>query len=146
MKTIMHYDFANDVNAAISIKGIDIDSFCTICSVPKRTLFYSYNNECSKEVLERVYSSIYDMGIILSTVKSELIEENLLNNNFIIYHASKNGIDNLTYDGSRSDCDFGKGFYLTRLLSSAKSFIETTLYSSIYTFSFNILKAEFPRL
>mgnify|MGYP003322454673 CR=1 FL=1 len=105
------YKFKKDIESVLEVKGINIDFFCASSAIPKRTMFYSFSHGPSFTVLNNAYSYIYRIGIRLNKIKAELFEETKNKNNLILYHGSKFGIDELKKDGSRSDCDFGSGFY-----------------------------------
>jgi len=131
----MNYDLKKDITTALKLKSIDINAFCTFCDIPKRTLLYNFHGEPSLSILEKVYSGIYQLGIRLSEAKSEVFEELVNQKNIILYHGSKSGITTLSETGSRADCDFGAGFYLTKVFASARSFVESIPSSSVYAFS-----------
>lgn len=134
----MEYKLKEDVNAAIDIKNLDIDDFCSACNISRRTLFNAFSHTPSKKILESIYSYIYSLGIRLNNSKAELYIENKKQNEVILYHGSKYGINNLEFNGSRADCDFGKGLYLTPSLNSAISFVNASSDSSIYAFKINL--------
>lgn len=134
----LDYDFKKDVESVINVKGINVDSFCIKSNIPKRTLFYAFSHDPSNTVLESAYSCIYDLGVRLNKTKSELFEELKSKSEIVLYHGSKYGIKELTYDGFREDYDFGKGFYLSKSLSSAASFVNSQKSSSIYAFKLNL--------
>lgn len=132
------YSFKNDIETVLDVKCINIDSFCFGANIPKRTIFYAFSHKASKNVLEAAYSYIYKLGIRLNSVKDELFNEIKDKNEVILYHGSKYGIDEITCDGSREDCDFGRGFYLSEHLSSSISFVHSHVDSSIYAFKLEL--------
>ena len=104
------FSFKNDIETVLDVKCISIDSFCVGANISKRTIFYAFSHKPSKNVLEDAYSYIYKLGIRLNSVKEELFNEIKDKNEVVLYHGSKYGINEITFDGSREDCDFGKGF------------------------------------
>ena len=134
----MDYKFKEDVTSVLVIKQINIDSFCKECNVPKRTMFYSFSHTPSNSTLENTYSFIYKLGIKLNKVKSEFLNEDKKQNEIVLFHGSKSGITSLTHDGSRKDCDFGPGLYLTQSLFSAVSFVNVSPNSSVYVFKLDV--------
>lgn len=132
------FSFKNDIETVLDAKCINIDSFCVGANIPKRTIFYAFSHKPSKNVLEDAYSYMYKLGIRLNSVKEELFNEIKDKNEVVLYHGSKYGINEITFDGSREDCDFGKGFYLSEHLSSSISFVHSQNNSSIYAFKLNL--------
>ena len=104
----------------------------------RKTIYNQINNPTNFKTLDKIYNQIYDLGIRLNKIKAELFDENIKNDELILYHGSKNGITKLLCNGSRNDCDFGAAFYLTKILDSAISFIEGFNESSIYVYKLNI--------
>ena len=70
----------------------------------------------------------------MNKLKEEIYQDT---GNFILFHGSKNGIDQIKVDGSRLSCDFGNGFYLGESLDQAANFVCDFDESSVYVFSFN---------
>jgi hypothetical protein len=134
----LNFKFKEDIESTLDFKKIGIDYFCEQTEIPKRTLLYAFSHNPSKKVLEKAYSYIYKLNIRLNNTKSELFEELKNKNEIVLYHGSKYGIDEIKFDGSREDCDFGKGFYLSKSLSSAISFVNTQTNSCVYAFKLNI--------
>ena len=133
-----NYKFKEDIESVLEVKAISVEFFCASSGIPERTMFYSFSHTPSQTVLNKSYSYIYKLGIRLNKIKTELFEETKNKNDLILYHGSKLGIDELKKDGSRSDCDFGSGFYLTTSLDSATSFVNSYVNSSVYAFSIDL--------
>lgn len=93
----------------------------------------------SDEVCEKLYSFIYEKKYRLNSVKEELIKEKYGN---VLFHGSKHGLAEVTVTGSRSNCDFGHGFYMGQTYNQALSFVYEYDKSSVYSFrcSFDGLK------
>lgn len=132
------YNLKNDVESVLEIKKINIDVFCECSGVSKRTLFYSFSHKTSETVLEKTYSAIYRLGLKINRIKTELFHESKKQDELILYHGSKFGICELKLNGSRFDCDFGPGLYLTQLFPSAISFVDSYKESSIYAFKIKL--------
>ena len=86
------------------------------------------------EVLNKLYSYIYNRNYRINSVKEELIKEKYGN---VLFHGSKNGLTNITVDGSRNNCDFGNGFYLGQTYDQALAFVCEYDKASVYSFNYS---------
>ncbi|MCR4951144.1 MAG: DUF3990 domain-containing protein [Solobacterium sp.] len=120
--------------------GLRIDEFAEEAALSKRTVLYSFSNEPSNTTLEKVYGLIYRKGFRLSLAKSELFAENLKKNEVLFFHGSKYGINEIDPFGSKNDSDFSHGFYCSRQLDSASSFVAEYKSSSVYIFKADLSK------
>lgn len=83
--------------------------------------------------MNKIYSYIYNKGIHLNLIEEELYKTNSSNNNMILFHGSKNGIEGkLTIEKSNEKKDFGKGFYLGESVKQAVSFVSNYHNSLLY--------------
>ena len=98
------------------------------------------NFDVSNNVLEKIYSYIFDLKINVNELITGIYDEELLDNNHIIlYHGSKNGISGSVSPNVGKGCnDFGSGFYCGTSYKQAALFISNHPKSSIYTFDFNL--------
>ena len=88
--------------------------------------------------LNKIYSYIYNKGIYLNLIDEELYKTQSSNNNMILFHGSKNGIEGkLTIEKSYERKDFGKGFYLGESLKQTVSFVSNYPNSSLYIIELN---------
>lgn len=94
-----------------------------------------------KDVLEKVYAFAYENNFRINLVKEELYKERYEN---VLFHGSKSGLNDISVEASRQNCDFGKGFYLGETYNQALSFVYDKKDSSVYTFraSFDGLKIK----
>lgn len=86
-------------------------------------------------VCEKIYSFAYNNRYRINSVKEELLNEKYKN---VLFHGSKNGLSEITVTGSRSDCDFGNGFYLGETYNQALSFVFEDKKSSVYSFRYSL--------
>ncbi len=93
------------------------------------------NGKSTYTVCEKFYSFIYDNHYRINSVKEELIKEKYQN---VLFHGSKNGLSLITANGSRDNCDFGKGFYLGETYNQALSFVYSNAKSSVYSFRYSL--------
>ena len=88
--------------------------------------------------LNKIYSYIYNKGIYLNLIDEELYKTQSSNNNMILFHGSKNGIEGkLTIEKSYERKDFGKGFYLGESVKQTVSFVSNYPNSSLYIIELN---------
>ena len=130
--TNMNYNVLNDINNIIESEKIDIETLAKLTGISKVTLNeISKGKLTTKQVYEKFYSYIYDIGYRINLVKEEFLMET---NKKILFHGSKNGLTIVKADGSRKNCDFGAGFYLGESYSSTISFICENNDSCVYSF------------
>lgn len=91
------------------------------------------------DVLEKLYSYAYKQNYRFNTVKEELLKEE---NPQVLFHGSKFGLNNVSIQKSRENCDFGKGFYLGESYSQALSFVNEYEKSSVYSFRYKTDKLK----
>ena len=132
------FDVKKDIEYSLESKKIGLDFFCKLNDLSRKTIYNQILNPNNFKTLNKIYDGIYDLGIRLNKIKSEIFQETSFNNNLILFHGSKNGIDEISYNGSRNDCDFGAGFYLTKSYESALSFVESNTESSIYAYKLDL--------
>lgn len=85
-------------------------------------------------VCEKFYAFAYEHGYRMNAVKEELAKEQFKN---VLFHGSKEGLEEITANGSRTNCDFGKGFYTGETYSQALAFVCENSNSSVYSFSYS---------
>ncbi|MCQ2551157.1 MAG: DUF3990 domain-containing protein [Clostridia bacterium] len=86
-------------------------------------------------VLEKFYSFIYKSNYRINSVKEELMKER---HHLVLFHGSKYGLEKVSIDQSRDNCDFGKGFYLGESYAQALAFVAENEKSSVYSFAYNL--------
>lgn len=131
---VKDYNVKKDIEFVTDTLNIDINHFALESGIAKRTLFYSLKNKPSLDVLNRVYSTIYNLGFRITQTKCEIFKEIINPDEILLFHGSKNGIKEIKENGSRTNCDFGEGFYLTENENSAISFVSDYPESSLYAF------------
>ncbi|MBO4787772.1 MAG: DUF3990 domain-containing protein [Lachnospiraceae bacterium] len=86
-------------------------------------------------VNEKLYSYAYVNGYRINTVKEELLKEQTTK---VLFHGSKYGLSEISIEGARGNCDFGKGFYLGETYDQALAFICENERSSVYSFTYSL--------
>ena len=93
--------------------------------------------EPSEDNLENFYSYAYKNGIRINGIKEQLYKEEHDEDEILLFHGSKNGIDGkVKLDASKINNDFGKGFYLGESFRQAALFISPFERSCVYDLSF----------
>lgn len=133
-----NFSVKKDVEDVCDCLQISETEFANNAGMSLKTLRDACNGKFTNKTLEKIYSSIYEAGIRLNAAKVELLEEQTQPGHTLLFHGSKGGIDCLSENGSRPNCDFGPGFYCSQLYSSALCFIETYDYSSIYVLDIDL--------
>lgn len=131
----INFNILNDINNVIESEKIDIESLAKLTGISKSTLNgITKGKTVTKQVYEKFYSYIYDIGYRINLVKEEFLKET---NKNVLFHGSKNGLTIVNANGSRKNCDFGVGFYLGESYSSTISFICENKDSCVYSFELN---------
>ncbi len=130
------YNLKDDVEFIMESERINDLELSNMIKVSRNTLEeISKNGKVRSDVYEKIYSFIYNKKYRINSVKEELAKEKYNN---VLFHGSKDGLNIITYDGSRNSCDFGKGFYLGETYEQALSFVCEKENSTIYSFTYSL--------
>ena len=103
--------------------------------------------EPSGENLEKLYSYAYRKGIRLNRIKEQFYREELPANRTLLFHGAKSVIDGvIRWNRSRTNNDFGQGFYMGESFRQAALFVSNFRDSSVYCLSLNeegLIRAEY---
>ena len=136
----MEYRFSEDLTAIRSILGITQSELAKELGVQQVTVSRNEigTTKPSDSFLEKTYGYAYDKGILLNRFKSVYWKDKILPGHKLLYHGAKSFIDGkITVDRSRSNNDFGQGFYTGETYSQAISFISGFEKSSVYLLDFD---------
>ena len=136
----MEYRFSEDLKIIRSILGITQSKLAKELGVQQVTVSRNEIEETkpSDSFIEKTYGYAYDKGILLNRFKSMYWEDNLLPGHMLLFHGAKSSIDGkLAVDRSRSNNDFGQGFYTGESYFQAISFISGFEKSSVYLLDFD---------
>lgn len=131
----MSINLSEDLKKAKLLLGYTDEELATELGINRSTLArWIKNKNCPNNTsLNKIYSYIYKKGIKLNLIDEELYKSKETNNNLILFHGSKNGIEgNLTIEKSNEKKDFGKGFYLGENVKQAISFVSNYPNSLLY--------------
>ena len=136
----MKYRFSEDLRIILSILGMTQAELAKEIGVQQVTVSRSLTGvtEPSDRLLEKVYGYAYERSIMLNRLKSMYWSDNSLPGHQLLFHGAKNSIDgDIGVSRSRSNNDFGQGFYTGQNYSQAISFISGFERSSVYLMDFD---------
>ena len=131
----MEYNVSKDVNIMRILLDLSQEDLANILGVDKISIsrLETGKNELSDKNLKELYNYIYSKKIYLNKLKSIMYKENLNETEVLLFHGAKtiiNGKIDLNY--SKSNNDFGKGFYCGETYEQSVSFISEFENSSVY--------------
>lgn len=130
------YNIKEDIGFILETEKINSLELSERTKVSRTTLYEIEKKGVARaDVCEKIYSYIYENKYRINSVKEELIKEKYRN---VLFHGSKDGLSEVTVNGSRDNCDFGKGFYLGETYNQALSFVCEKERSSVYSFKYSL--------
>ena len=135
----MSYRVDIDIENIKSLLNINESELAKSLNIPRSTLYRWKTNEniISKNYLELFYNYIYEQGIYLNNLKSQLFNEYCKENEKLLFHGAKGLINGaLSSKVGRDNNDFGQGFYAGENLFQSASFISSYENSSLYMFKY----------
>lgn len=127
------YQIADDLLFIMESEYKSIDEISSLTGISRTTIYEILkNNCCDEKVCEKFYSFAYERNYRINSVKEDVLKES--NDDLVLFHGSKNGLSLIKFDGSRENCDFGKGFYLGESYEQGLSFVCENKKSSVYSF------------
>ena len=136
----MDYNFSDDLKAIREILGITQTELAKRIGVQQVTLSRNElgKTAASERLLEQVYSFAFDNGIKLGRLKEMMWLENLKSGHKLLFHGAKSEIQGkISIKRSRTNNDFGQGFYTGERYDQAISFVSGFDRSSIYYLDFD---------
>ncbi len=131
----MNYKFSDDLRAIREILGLTQSELASKLGVQQATLSRneSGTTNTSDKLLEKVYGFAFAQNIKLGRLKEMLWLENLKAGHKLLFHGAKSIIDgDISVAKSRTNNDFGSGFYCGESYSQAISFVSGFDKSSVY--------------
>lgn len=130
----LQYKIKQDLEFVMASEQKNIDEIAKATTISRTTIYEILNlNNIALSVYEKFYSYIYNIGYRINSVKEDLLKETSLKK--VLFHGSKRGLENISIEGSRKNCDFGQGFYLGETYEQALSFVCENKQSSVYSFT-----------
>jgi len=136
----MDYNFSDDLKAIREIPGITQTELAKRIGVQQVTLSRNElgKTEASEKLLEQIYSCAFDNGIKLGRLKEMMWLETLNQGHKLLFHGAKSMIDGeISVNRSRTNNDFGQGFYTGESYDQAISFVSGFDHSSVYYLDFD---------
>ena len=136
----MDYNFPDDLKAIREILGITQTELAKRIGVQQVTLSRNElgKTAASERLLEQVYSFAFDNSIKLGRLKEMMWLENLKPGHKLLFHGAKSEIQGeISVNRSRTNNDFGQGFYTGESYDQAISFISGFDRSSVYYLDFD---------
>ena len=136
----MDYNFSDDLKAIREILGITQTELAKRIGVQQVTLSRNElgKTAASERLLEQVYSFAFDNGIKLGRLKEMMWLENLKPGHKLLFHGAKSEIQGeISVKRSRTNNDFGQGFYTGERYDQAISFVSGFDRSSVYYIDFD---------
>ena len=130
------YNVAQDMAFFMEADQINAIEFSNRTKVSRTTLIeLQKSGKARDDVNEKIYAYAYDNNYRINSVKEELVRERY---QMVLFHGSKEGLSEITVNGSRPNCDFGNGFYLGETYHQALSFVCEKEKSSVYSFRYSL--------
>ena len=136
----MNYYFSDDLKAIREILGITQTELAKRIGVQQVTLSRNElgKTAASERLLEQVYSFAFDNGIKLGRLKEMMWLENLKSGHKLLFHGAKSEIQGeISVKRSRTNNDFGQGFYTGERYDQAISLVSGFDRSSVYYLDFD---------
>ena len=136
----MDYNFSDDLKAIREILGVTQTELAKRLGVQQVTLSRNELNKttASEKLLEQVYSFAFDNGIKLGRLKEMMWLEILKPGHKLLFHGAKSEIEGeISVSRSRTNNDFGQGFYTGESYGQAISFVSGFDRSSVYYLDFD---------
>lgn len=136
----MDYNFSDDLKAIRAILGITQTELAKRIGVQQVTLSRNElgKTAASERLLEQVYSFAFDNSIKLGRLKEMMWLEDLKPGHKLLFHGAKSEIQGeISVNRSRTNNDFGQGFYTGERYDQAISFVSGFDRSSVYYLDFD---------
>ncbi len=136
----MDYTFSEDLKAIREILGITQAELAKRLGVQQVTISRNElgKTAASDKLLEQVYNFAFDNSIKLGRLKEMMWLETLQSNHKLLFHGAKSEIEGgICVNRSRTNNDFGQGFYTGENYDQAVSFVSGFDHSSVYYLDFD---------
>ena len=136
----MDFRFAEDIRAIREILGITQAEFAAKLGVQQITITRNEQRKTrpSDRLLESVYGFAFENGIRLGRLKEMFWLESMKAGHKLLFHGAKGEIEgDISPNRSRTNNDFGLGFYTGESYEQSISFVSVFQGSSVYYLDFN---------
>jgi transcriptional regulator with XRE-family HTH domain len=135
------FQISNDIKLIREMLNLSQSDLARELHVNRSTINRWESGQISSESVnyESFYNFAYTNGVKLNQIKEQFYKEELVKNTeHLLFHGAKERIvGNIRWDASRSNNDFGKGFYCGESLMQSALFVANFPSSCIYMVSFD---------
>lgn len=138
---ILNYKIDEDVKLIRELLNLSQEQFAQKIGVDAITVArWETGKMCTNENnVEKIYTYAFTNNIFINEIKAQLYYEDLTNENKLaLFHGAKSIIEgNIDITHSRSNNDFGQGFYCGESFEQSSLFVSGFDTSSVYIISFD---------
>lgn len=136
LKVDLDYRIKDDIELILESERMNNKELSEKTKISRTTLDeIMKKGKTTAAVYEKFYSYAFENKYRINSVKEEILKEK---HKTVLFHGSKYGLSEVSTDGSRANCDFGKGFYLGETYENALVFVCETDHSSVYSFKYSL--------
>lgn len=136
----MEYMIIQDIESVMEINDYTMEEMAKELGVSRITIsnWLNNKNKISEKHIDDFYSYAYKKKIRLNKIKEQFYREDMLKESEkLLFHGSKTKIEGkLSFNYSKTNNDFGKGFYCGENLEQSAMFVSTYKDSSLYILKF----------
>ena len=140
-RSMVNYKIDEDVKLIRELLDLSQQQFAERIAVDATTVarWETRKMEASEDNIDKIYTYAFNNNIFINDIKAQLYYEDLSNENkLVLFHGAKNIIDgSIDIDHSKSNNDFGKGFYCGESFEQSSLFVSGFDKSSVYIISFD---------
>ena len=140
-RSMVNYKIDEDVKLIRELLDLSQQQFAERIAVDATTVarWETRKMEASEDNIDKIYTYALNNNIFINDIKAQLYYEDLSNENkLVLFHGAKNIIDgSIDIDHSKSNNDFGKGFYCGESFEQSSLFVSGFDKSSVYIISFD---------
>ena len=138
---MVNYKIDEDVKLIRELLDLSQQQFAERIAVDATTVarWETRKMEASEDNIDKIYTYAFNNNIFINDIKAQLYYEDLSNENkLVLFHGAKNIINGgIDIDHSKSNNDFGKGFYCGESFEQSSLFVSGFDKSSVYIISFD---------
>lgn len=138
---MVNYQIGEDVQLIRELLNLSRKQFAKKIAVDAATVerWEADKTDATDENIEKIYTFALNHNIFINEIKAQLYYEELTNKNkLVLFHGAKKRIDGeIDMKHSKTNNDFGKGFYCGESFEQSSLFVSGFDTSSIYILSFD---------
>lgn len=138
---MVNYRIGEDVQLIREMLNLSRQQFAKKIAVDMTTVerWETEKTDATEENIESIYTFALNHNIFINEIKAQLYYEELTNKNeLVLFHGAKKRIDGeIDIEHSKTNNDFGKGFYCGEGFEQSSLFVSGFDTSSVYILSFD---------